>query len=200
MPRCVDRGSHRLHRLAHVRLQRRLAEHLREVEATRIWNGEPRHSIRLQFQYDPTFRYIIFGKEGYVVPNDPFEGEELPSFGWREDRRHLLQPQQGGDNVNRQRGVHQLANDAGAKNAPDNKGTSGHFQDQGPGTATGGADEDNKNEGAETSSVKDSDVHYTPSTPRDSGNDNTRSWSRRDSNKHYTPRDGEDDNASGELL
>ena len=77
-------------------------------------------------------------------------------------------------------------------NAPDDDGTSGHFPDQGTGTAAGGADEDNENEDARSSLVEDS------STSRDSENDDTWSWIRRDSNEHYTPRDWEDDNALGE--
>jgi hypothetical protein len=99
MPPRRIRSSRRIQRLQQARQQRRLAQHLRDIEAARIRNGEPRRSIRLLFRYDPAFRYIIFGEEGYVSPNDHFEGEEFPSFGWRIDRRHLQNSQQGGDDA-----------------------------------------------------------------------------------------------------
>jgi hypothetical protein len=99
MPPRRIRSSRRIQRLQQARQQRRLAQHLRDIEAARIRNGEPRRSIRLLFRYDPAFRYIIFGEEGYVSPNDRFEGEEFPSFGWQIDRRHLQKSQQGGDDA-----------------------------------------------------------------------------------------------------
>ena len=96
MPQRAARSSRRLQRLEHARRHRQLAEHLREVEAARIRAGEPRRSLRLHFRFDPTFRYILCGEEGYVNPNDPYERQEFPTFGWRIDRRHyLLQNQEG---------------------------------------------------------------------------------------------------------
>jgi hypothetical protein len=96
MPQRAARSSHRLQRLEHARRQKQLAEHLREIEAARIRAGEPRQSLRLHFRFDPTFCYILCGKEGYVNPNDPYERQEFPTFGWRIDRRHyLLQNQEG---------------------------------------------------------------------------------------------------------
>jgi hypothetical protein len=92
-------SSRRIQCLQQARQQRRLAQHLRDIEAARIRNGEPRRSIRLLFRYDPAFRYIIFGEEGYVNPNDLFEREDFPSFGWRIDRRHLQNLQLGGDDA-----------------------------------------------------------------------------------------------------
>jgi hypothetical protein len=88
MPQRTVRRSRRLQRLEHARRQRRLAEHLREVEAARIRASEPRRSIRLHFHYDRAFRYILFGEEGYISPNNPYEGDEFPRFGWQTDRRH----------------------------------------------------------------------------------------------------------------
>jgi hypothetical protein len=96
MPQRAVRRSRRLQQLKHARRQRQLAEHLREVKAARIRAGEPRQSIRLHSRFDPTFCYILCGEEGYVSPNDPYERQEFPTFGWRIDRRHyLLQNQEG---------------------------------------------------------------------------------------------------------
>ena len=52
------------------------------------------------------FRYIIFGEEGYVSPNNRFEGDKFPRLGWKVDRRHLLQnhKEQEGDDASKQGG------------------------------------------------------------------------------------------------
>ncbi len=115
MPQRAARSSRRLQRLEHARRHRQLAEHLREVEATRIRAGKPRQSLRLHFRFDRTFRYILYGKEGYVNPNNPCERQEFPTFGWRIDQRHhLLQNQEGNEGHDRvEQGAAQPAEPAG---------------------------------------------------------------------------------------
>jgi hypothetical protein len=89
MPPRRTRSSRRIQRIQDARQQRRLAEHLREIEAEQIWAGEPRRSLRLHFQFAPGFRYWIFGEEGYVLQNNRFEGREFPTFEWRANRGQL---------------------------------------------------------------------------------------------------------------
>jgi hypothetical protein len=85
------RWSRRLQRLKHEQLQLRLAQHLHDVEAARIRVGRRRRS-----RPRPEHRYFIFGEEGYLKKNDPFEGEEFLRLGFRIDRRQLLQKIEGG--------------------------------------------------------------------------------------------------------
>jgi hypothetical protein len=174
------------------------AQHLRDIEATRIRNGEPRRSIRLHFRYDPAFRYIIFGKEGYVSQIDRFEGEEFPSFGWRIDRRHLLQPHQGGDEASDQRSDHHEGPDG--VNAPtDGDGANVTAPDhiQGRTTAHGHVENDGLQRD-EQSNDSNSSVTYTGDSDDDTGGPATpledSDEHYLDSDAHYTPR--EDDNSS----
>jgi len=88
------RRSRRLLRQRNAQLQRQLANHLREVEAARLRAGEPRRSIRLQFQADRRWRYFLFGEEGYVNANDPFDPDEFPAYGWRADRWREIREEQ----------------------------------------------------------------------------------------------------------
>jgi hypothetical protein len=120
------------------------------MEAARIRAGEPRRSIRLHSQFDPTFCYILFGEEGYVSPNDPYEGQEFPTFGWRIDRRHYLFQNQEGHKGHDggEQGAAQPAEPAGDIAPADNKAdqqkpdgadtpadeeAEGRNRDQGPG-------------------------------------------------------------------
>ena len=90
----APRRSLRIHQQRQAQLQRRLADHLREVEAARIRAGEPRRSIRLHFHFDRRIRYFIFGEEGYINANDPFDPDEFPTFGWRVDRWREIREEQ----------------------------------------------------------------------------------------------------------
>jgi hypothetical protein len=103
MRQCEVQRSHQVQRLEHEQQQRRLAQHLRDVEAERIRAGNPRRSIRLNFHFDRRIRYFIFGEEGYVNRNDQWESE-FPAYGWRVDHSHLLrkQEEQEGNNASKQ--------------------------------------------------------------------------------------------------
>ncbi len=97
------RRSRQIQCLEHERQQRRLAQHLRDVEAERIRAGNPRQSIRLHFHFDRRIRFFIIGEEGYVNQNDLWDSE-FPAYGWRVDHSHLLrnQEEQEGNNASEQ--------------------------------------------------------------------------------------------------
>ena len=192
MPRSGNRRrSQRIQRIAHERLQRRLAEHLREVEANRVRAGEPRRSIRLHFHFDRRLRYFLFGEDGYINPNDP-GGDEFPRHGWRRDRVREHQEEQAAQGE----GTQQVHDGTGAA---DGAGAPAQQAQQGQGTATGHATAgDETSEVDSSSAYEDSDKHYTPSSPEGSENGDTRSWVRRDSDEHHTPSEGGYDDASGD--
>jgi hypothetical protein len=74
------------------------------LKRPKIRAGEPPQSLQLHFHFDPGFRYIIFGEEGYIDPNDIFD--EFPSFGWRaaRDQGNAPQGEQEGDDASKQGG------------------------------------------------------------------------------------------------
>ncbi len=77
-----------------------MANHLREIEAARLRAGEPRRSIRLHFHFDRRLGYFIFGEEGYVNANDPFDPDKFPLYGWRADRwREIREEQERQDTI-----------------------------------------------------------------------------------------------------
>jgi hypothetical protein len=93
--------------------------------------GEPPRSLRLHFYFDPGFRYIIFGEEGYVDPNDIFE--EFPSFGWKaaRDQGNTPQGEQEGDEASEQGGEPQEGPKGDDVPANDDSAGSEHHKEPG---------------------------------------------------------------------
>jgi hypothetical protein len=156
-------------------LQCWLADHLREVEAARLRAGEPRQSIHLHFHFYRRLCYFIFGEEGYINANDPFDPDEFPSFGWRADCwREIREEQERQDAIV-------------------NTGQ--------PAPSTGGKEPTPINEGQHTYNGADApgdngdDRQHTNQGPDEAAEDSYDQGSRLGSEQHSTP-EGYDDTSS----